>query len=285
MRHRATASRYHAAAFAPRRHPSSPSSCPCPPSIDAVRILATLLACALVGRRRLPRCCIPAAALDGIGHRCSRSRVGLHRRGADGQLHAAAQCGAVRRSGLALGLYFTPQMVGLVWPGCGGPSSWQSPGHWAWAGCSRRGCCRPPHAKRMPHVLARSMRATTYFSGAIGGASEMTLLAERAGARRSGGRGPQPAAGAGHGGDSLRHAMERASTGSSSCASPAATRCAGAGSRLLVLGALRRAARAAGHGAHQSLVHRAAAGVRGLRRGGRGALGRAGLAVEHGPAA
>jgi hypothetical protein len=35
----------------------------------------------------------------------------------------------------------------------------------------------------MPHVGESSMRATTYFAGAIGGASEMTLLAERVGAR------------------------------------------------------------------------------------------------------
>jgi membrane AbrB-like protein len=35
----------------------------------------------------------------------------------------------------------------------------------------------------MPGVAAPAMRATTYFAGAIGGASEMTLLAEREGAR------------------------------------------------------------------------------------------------------
>ena len=35
------------------------------------------------------------------------------------------------------------------------------------------------NAHRLPQVPAAALRATTYFSGAIGGASEMTLLAER----------------------------------------------------------------------------------------------------------
>ena len=35
------------------------------------------------------------------------------------------------------------------------------------------------HAPRMPQIPAGEMRATTYFAGAIGAASEMTLLAER----------------------------------------------------------------------------------------------------------
>jgi membrane AbrB-like protein len=83
--------------------------------------------------------------------------------------------------GLALGLYFTPQMVGLVaglW--------WAIVLAIAWAlglGWLFGRWLQTVHAKRMPHVPVRSMRATTYFSGAIGGASEMTLLAERAGAR------------------------------------------------------------------------------------------------------
>lgn len=83
--------------------------------------------------------------------------------------------------GLALGLYFTPQMVGLVaglW--------WAIVLAIAWAlglGWLFGSWLQAVHARRMPHVPVRSMRATTYFSGAIGGASEMTLLAERAGAR------------------------------------------------------------------------------------------------------
>jgi uncharacterized protein len=39
------------------------------------------------------------------------------------------------------------------------------------------------NARRLPQVPAAALRATTYFSGGIGGASEMTLLAEREGAR------------------------------------------------------------------------------------------------------
>jgi len=83
--------------------------------------------------------------------------------------------------GCALGLYFTPQVVALV------ASAWWAIGlAIAWAlvmGLAFGAGLHALHAKRMPHVPARSMRATTYFSGAIGGASEMTLLAERVGAR------------------------------------------------------------------------------------------------------
>ena len=39
------------------------------------------------------------------------------------------------------------------------------------------------HAPRLPLIDARAMRATTFFAGAIGAASEMTLLSERVGAR------------------------------------------------------------------------------------------------------
>ncbi|TPG25163.1 AbrB family transcriptional regulator [Variovorax guangxiensis] len=83
--------------------------------------------------------------------------------------------------GTALGLYFTPQVVALV------ASIW-----WAivlaiaWAlvigGLFGR-WLEWQHGRRMPHITLRSMRATAYFSGAIGGASEMTLMAERVGAR------------------------------------------------------------------------------------------------------
>ncbi len=39
------------------------------------------------------------------------------------------------------------------------------------------------HAGRLAGIGAEQLRITSYFSGAIGGASEMTLIAERQGAR------------------------------------------------------------------------------------------------------
>jgi membrane AbrB-like protein len=81
--------------------------------------------------------------------------------------------------GTALGLYFTPQVTALV------ASLW-----WAillgigWAlllGIGF-GAWLHRHADAMG-VGPREQRATSYFSGAIGGASEMTLLAERENAR------------------------------------------------------------------------------------------------------
>lgn len=82
--------------------------------------------------------------------------------------------------GAALGLYFTPQVtalvaqlwwaivLGIVWAlGLG----WLF-GRWLHGGL----------VKRMPGT-PQEQRATSYFAGAIGGASEMTLLAEREGAR------------------------------------------------------------------------------------------------------
>ncbi|WP_425584174.1 AbrB family transcriptional regulator [Variovorax defluvii] len=83
--------------------------------------------------------------------------------------------------GTALGLYFTSEMVGLVaglWWAIVLAIAWALGlgwlfGRWLYGA----------HAARMPHIPVRSMKATTYFSGAIGGASEMTLLAERVGAR------------------------------------------------------------------------------------------------------
>jgi len=83
--------------------------------------------------------------------------------------------------GAALGLYFTPQVTALV------ASLW-----WAitlaivWAlalGVGFGAWLQWVHAPRMPGISPRAMRATSYFSGAIGGASEMTLLSERVGAR------------------------------------------------------------------------------------------------------
>ncbi len=83
--------------------------------------------------------------------------------------------------GAALGLYFTPEVTALV------ASLW-----WAivlaiaWALALGTGfglCLDRVHARHMPQLPPRTLRATTYFAGAIGGASEMTLLSERAGAR------------------------------------------------------------------------------------------------------
>ncbi len=80
----------------------------------------------------------------------------------------------------ALGLYFTPDvmrwvaslwwaiLLGIVWAlGLG----------WGFGGWLHRG-----HAARIGGT-PQEQRATTYFAGAIGGASEMTLLAEREGGR------------------------------------------------------------------------------------------------------
>ncbi|MDM0078310.1 AbrB family transcriptional regulator [Variovorax sp. J2P1-59] len=83
--------------------------------------------------------------------------------------------------GVALGLYFTPQVVSLVasvWWAIALAIAWALVMGWVFGLWLHR-----LHVERMPHIPVRSMRATTYFSGAIGGASEMTLLAERAGAR------------------------------------------------------------------------------------------------------
>lgn len=87
--------------------------------------------------------------------------------------------------GAALGLYFTPQVgqwiVGLWWAIALGIA-------WAlWLGLSFGRWLHRRHAADLgggdsPEALAR-WRCTTYFAGAIGGASEMTLIAERHGAR------------------------------------------------------------------------------------------------------
>ncbi len=87
--------------------------------------------------------------------------------------------------GTALGLYFTPQVgelvLGLWWAIVLGIV-------WALAlGYGFGLWLHHRHADQLmqgvdPHH-ANAVRATSYFSGAIGGASEMTLLAERVGAR------------------------------------------------------------------------------------------------------
>lgn len=82
--------------------------------------------------------------------------------------------------GTALGLYFTPQVTALVaslWWAILLAIAWALGLGWAFGAWLHRG-----HAHRMG-VGPRAQRATSYFAGAIGGASEMTLLAEREGAR------------------------------------------------------------------------------------------------------
>ena len=147
-----------------------------PPPRLTLRVLATLLlalvaagACLLV-RTPLPWMIGPllAVSLASIA-------------GAPTASHTPLRNAGQWVIGMALGLYFTPQMVELV------AGLW-----WAillaiiWAlalGWLFGRWLQSLHGHRMPHVPGPSMRATTYFSGAIGGASEMTLLAERAGAR------------------------------------------------------------------------------------------------------
>ena len=82
--------------------------------------------------------------------------------------------------GTALGLYFTPQVTALVaslWWAIALAIAWALGLGWVFGRWLHRG-----HAARIGGS-AQQQRATTYFAGAIGGASEMTLLAERAGAR------------------------------------------------------------------------------------------------------
>lgn len=82
--------------------------------------------------------------------------------------------------GTALGLYFTPQVTALVaglWWAIVLAVAWALALGWAFGLWLDRG-----HAARMGGSRAQQ-RATSYFAGAIGGASEMTLLAEREGAR------------------------------------------------------------------------------------------------------
>lgn len=83
--------------------------------------------------------------------------------------------------GTALGLYFTPAVGALV------AGLW-----WAillgvvWACVLGWGFGRwlhHAHAPQLADLSPEALRATTYFAGAIGGASEMTLIAERHGAR------------------------------------------------------------------------------------------------------
>lgn len=83
--------------------------------------------------------------------------------------------------GAALGLYFTPEVgklvAGLWWAIALGIG-------WALAlGLAFGMWLQRMHTRHMPGVSPAELRCTTYFAGAIGGASEMTLIAERHGAR------------------------------------------------------------------------------------------------------
>ncbi len=82
--------------------------------------------------------------------------------------------------GTALGLYFTPDVMALVvrlWWAIGLAIVWALAVGWAHGAWLDRQLIG-----RLPGP-ATGRRATSYFAGAIGGASEMTLLAERAGGR------------------------------------------------------------------------------------------------------
>jgi membrane AbrB-like protein len=83
--------------------------------------------------------------------------------------------------GAALGLYFTPQVSALV------VSLWWAivlAVLWALALGGLFGLwLQRRHAADFVHLPFGAWRATSYFASAIGGASEMTLLAERHGAR------------------------------------------------------------------------------------------------------
>jgi hypothetical protein len=83
--------------------------------------------------------------------------------------------------GAALGLYFTPEVgrlvAGLWWAIALGIL-------WALAlGLGLGVWLQRVHARQFPELTPAELRRTTYFAGAIGGASEMTLIAERFGAR------------------------------------------------------------------------------------------------------
>ena len=83
--------------------------------------------------------------------------------------------------GAILGLYFTPEVTALVaglWWAVALAIGWALLLGWAFGAWLHR-----MHAPLMPDVPAPAMRATTYFAGAIGAASEMALLAERQHAR------------------------------------------------------------------------------------------------------
>ncbi len=104
------------------------------------------------------------------------SMAGLPTRSHDG-LRNAGQAVV----GAALGLYFTPQVTALV------VSLWWAV-LWAivWAlglGAAFAAWLQHRHRHELASLSPRARRATTWFASAIGGASEMTQLSERAHAR------------------------------------------------------------------------------------------------------
>lgn len=83
--------------------------------------------------------------------------------------------------GAALGLYFTPEvsaLVGSLWWAIVLGIGWALLLGWGFGAWLYR-----LHAPRMHGVPAPMLRSTSYFAGAIGAASEMTLLSERENAR------------------------------------------------------------------------------------------------------
>ncbi|GAA4425300.1 AbrB family transcriptional regulator [Acidovorax lacteus] len=83
--------------------------------------------------------------------------------------------------GTALGLYFTPQvtaLVGSLWWAIVLGIAWALVLGWLFGLWLYR-----VHAPRLHGVPPSMMRPTSYFSGAIGAASEMTLISERENAR------------------------------------------------------------------------------------------------------
>ena len=83
--------------------------------------------------------------------------------------------------GAALGLYFTPEvtaLIGGVWWAIVLGIAWALGLGWVFGGWLYR--VHAPHMTALPLPV---LRATTYFAGAIGAASEMTLLSEREHAR------------------------------------------------------------------------------------------------------
>lgn len=97
-----------------------------------------------------------------------------------------ASAGVLRNTGqwiigAALGLYFTPQVGALLLQ-----MGWAIGLGVLWAlalGAAFGAWLQRRHAQDLAGLSPAQLRATTYFASAIGGASEMTLLAERAGAR------------------------------------------------------------------------------------------------------
>ena len=86
--------------------------------------------------------------------------------------------------GGALGLYFTPavtELVAGIWWAIALAIVWALLLGWGFGAWLYR--LQAPAMLRLPGMDEQRLRATTYFSGSIGAASEMTLLAEREHAR------------------------------------------------------------------------------------------------------